>query len=474
MRKRRNRRLHKAAAYLLTAALVLSIGSGTSVLAGAEENDVGQTGTGNPIQTEQQTETPGTQQETGQAPQSSTWVNQTNQTKDSPDETKISEAVKNVQLLMEALPSVEDVQGMDDTGRQAAYQQTQEANGACEGLSAEERAQVEQTKVEALFDYFNRLTTTTGTSSDVPPGSVAEVNGQYVAEVNGQYYTDFLEALKDTQNSGGFQDDSGAQYCKLLKDVTVDGNVGEEIGPSYYIDLNGWTLTCKTLYLPGEAKNSWLKGRGTVSGNIKITNGGFRVSGGIVVNGDISQNGITKLRVYGSGTFRVNGNIDDFAEGSSIDSGVTIVCTGTCNETDIQDKVVTDSCKVDVTWGSMEFTYTDAKIWNPDSVSYDVDAANGGWKLSTADSNKIQVTNRGYDPVNVTYNYEPINPAVAGAFYKDASGTTRVAAPVTVAEIDGTDTAYLLLSGAPQEGKAGANTRLGSVSVTINSTSGGN
>lgn len=59
MKKRRNRRLRKAAAYFLTVVLVLSIGSGATVLAGAEETDAGQTETGNPIQTEQQTETAG-------------------------------------------------------------------------------------------------------------------------------------------------------------------------------------------------------------------------------------------------------------------------------------------------------------------------------------------------------------------------------------------------------------------------------
>ena len=121
----------------------------------------------------------------------------------------------------------------------------------------------------------------------------------------------------------------------------------------------------------------------------------------------------------------------------------------------------------------MFVTYTEAKTWNPETVSYDVDTANSGWKPATADSNKIQVTNKGYDPVNVTYGYTPTDTAVTGAFYKDASGTTQIAAPVTVAEIGGTDTAYLLLSGSPTD-KSDGKAILGSVKVTINSTAGGN
>lgn len=58
MRKRRNRRIQRAAAYLLTAALVLSIGSGIPVLAGAEEINMEPTETENLLQTEAESGTP--------------------------------------------------------------------------------------------------------------------------------------------------------------------------------------------------------------------------------------------------------------------------------------------------------------------------------------------------------------------------------------------------------------------------------
>lgn len=174
-------------------------------------------------------------------------------------------------------------------------------------------------------------------------GSIANMavlsteTSQYVAEVDGTLYTDFMEALAATCNTSDPMTSVGAKYCKLLKDVTVNGDVGSvgrDCKNSYYIDLNGKTLTCGTLYLGG-MRVSFLKGSGTVEGNIRIANGIFQLSGDIIVKGNILQESVTLLEVYGSGVFRVNGNIADFSQRSNIENGVTIVCTGTCSEPDL-------------------------------------------------------------------------------------------------------------------------------------------
>lgn len=154
---------------------------------------------------------------------------------------------------------------------------------------------------------------------------------QYVAEVDGTLYTDFMEALEATCNTGS---EGSAKYCKLLKDVNVNGEVGRDSVNGYYIDLNGKTLACSTLYLGGYT-TSFLKGSGTVEGNIEIQQGIFQLSGDIIVNGDIYEGGVTRLYVSGSGVFRVSGNIANFGLPSSISNGVTIVCTGTCYENDL-------------------------------------------------------------------------------------------------------------------------------------------
>ena len=97
----------------------------------------------------------------------------------------LSEEAQKVQALIDVLPSMEQVQNMNEADRQAVYMQTQEVNDAYEALSAEEQAQVDKAKIETLFAYFNSLTMTTGTTSDVQ-------TDDSVAAVNGVYYTDFL------------------------------------------------------------------------------------------------------------------------------------------------------------------------------------------------------------------------------------------------------------------------------------------
>lgn len=167
-------------------------------------------------------------------------------------------------------------------------------------------------------------------------GSIANMavlsteTSEYVATVGGLYYTDFMEALKATYNNSN-------NWCKLLKNVEVNGNIGEDYGQSaepasWQIDLGGYSLTCGTLNMFG-MRGSKIKGTGTVNANIIVNNACF-VSP-LTINGNIRQDGNTSLWVQGSGVFRVNGDIADFRDGSYIKEGITIVCTGTCSETDL-------------------------------------------------------------------------------------------------------------------------------------------
>ncbi len=60
--------------------------------------------------------------------------------------------------------------------------------------------------------------------------------------------------------------------------------------------------------------------------------------------------------------------------------------------------------KVDVEWGSMEFTYTEpsAGVWNPETHQYDGRVYQGFWSHE-ADSNKITVTNHSNAAVTVNF-----------------------------------------------------------------------
>ena len=121
---------------------------------------------------------------------------------------------------------------------------------------------------------------------------------------------------------------------------------------------------------------------------------------------------------------------------------------------------------VDITWGSMEFTYTDADsgTWNPETHSYDGGAV-ASWSCEDG-ANVITVTNHSNVAVTADLSYEAATgySGITGSFSDSslnlptAVGTTRENAP--------TKTATLTLSGALPSDTA-ANTQIGTVKVTL-------
>lgn len=114
---------------------------------------------------------------------------------------------------------------------------------------------------------------------------------------------------------------------------------------------------------------------------------------------------------------------------------------------------------VTVTWGSMEFTYTDG-TWNPETHEYE----DAGWTVEE-DENKISVTSTSNVAVKVSYSYAqaPGYEALSGSF-------TDGAGPVTFRELAAGDTtpqscaAYLVLKGKPPECNE---SKIGSITVTV-------
>lgn len=72
---------------------------------------------------------------------------------------------------------------------------------------------------------------------------------------------------------------------------------------------------------------------------------------------------------------------------------------------------------VDITWGSMDFTYTDASTgtWNPATHQYDNNSA-AKWSCSEG-ADKISVTNHSNEGITVQLGYEP------GTGYNGISGS---------------------------------------------------
>lgn len=136
-------------------------------------------------------------------------------------------------------------------------------------------------------------------------------------------------------------------------------------------------------------------------------------------------------------------------------SALTVVCAASSasdygtNVTATVADPTTSSIKVDITWSTMEFTYTDGD-WNPATHSYDV----GSW---TTTGGEITAKNNGTIAINAAFAYTPAD---------DISGVTGAFTNDTLSLGVGEDgSTKLSLSGKPSG--VLRNTPIGTVTVTI-------
>lgn len=122
---------------------------------------------------------------------------------------------------------------------------------------------------------------------------------------------------------------------------------------------------------------------------------------------------------------------------------------------------------VDISWGDMTFTYTDASVgeWDGSSHSY-TDETEATWAVSTSGANEITVKNHSNTAIIAALTYTP------GEDYKDVTGSFD-SAKLSLATAVGTEvnaapsaTAALTLSGALDD-SVSEKTQVGSVVVTI-------
>ena len=119
-------------------------------------------------------------------------------------------------------------------------------------------------------------------------------------------------------------------------------------------------------------------------------------------------------------------------------------------------QIYMDIVSVDITWGAMEFAYSDGR-WNAATHTYE----GVGWKPDKTDGNKITVRNSGEVAVSVSYGYTPTKSTVSGGFTDGAAAITELVALPAGEE----KSAWLILNGKPTESMNKA--VLGSVTVTI-------
>lgn len=110
---------------------------------------------------------------------------------------------------------------------------------------------------------------------------------------------------------------------------------------------------------------------------------------------------------------------------------------------------------VDVTWGTMSFTYTDG-TWSPDTHRYE----GGGW--TDDGTGYVTVENTGTAEVTASFTYTTTRKDITGSFVD--SDSIPVTSPIALPANE-TKTVHLVLDGTPTESLA--DTTIGTVTVTI-------
>ena len=86
--------------------------------------------------------------------------------------------------------------------------------------------------------------------------------------------------------------------------------------------------------------------------------------------------------------------------------------------------------KVDITWGSMEFTYAPKKVWDPISHTLTSEHSDKSWSCEEG-ANEITVTNHSSAAVNIDFQYQAIaNSTVNGEITVDGNNTNLSSATV--------------------------------------------
>lgn len=142
--------------------------------------------------------------------------NQSAEQEEQQEDSAAKQAVATVQALIDALPAVDELDGMDDGALDAAYMDTQAAYDAYEALTAEQQAQITGAeRFEDLFNWFNGQIALLDGDVTIYPDDV-NANGDIIP------YTDFSRTgplLTGTETT------LSGQYYVVQGTVTIDGDL---------------------------------------------------------------------------------------------------------------------------------------------------------------------------------------------------------------------------------------------------------
>ena len=182
--------------------------------------------------------------------------NQSAEQEEQQEDSAAKQAVATVQALIDALPAVDELDGMDDGALDAAYMDTQVAYDAYEALTAEQQAQITGAeRFEDLFNWFNGQIALLDGDVTIYPDDV-NANGDIIP------YTDFsrtgpLLTGTETTLSGQYYVVQGT--VTIDRDLTVDGSQdgGLVLCQGAKLTINGALIHTggKQFYIYGQSNN---------------------------------------------------------------------------------------------------------------------------------------------------------------------------------------------------------------------------
>ena len=225
----------------------------------------------------------------------------------------IDSTVSDVQALIDALPTAEELESMTQDEQAAVYEQVQAAYDAYNALTDEQKEQITGAETfDALFGMFNGMTNVLATTNNV---SYLDENGnQQTAES-----ATVVESSTTSWNAGWYVVNSNVTISSR---ITVSGEVN-------LILADGYTLTASQGITVDGSNSLTIYGQTSGTGTLKATtnNAAAGIGGLYAAGGTITINGGTVEATGGGGAAGIGGGLGG-AGGTITINGGTVTATG--------------------------------------------------------------------------------------------------------------------------------------------------
>ena len=255
--------------------------------------------------------------------------NQSAEQEEQQEDSAAKQAVAAVQALIDALPAVDELDGMDDDDAMAVYEAFQAACDAYyDTLTEEQQAQLKNTeKLAALSDWFNAQVAPLENSGDIYPDTV-DADGNIVRRTG---WSRSGPIYKGGDGDADFTD--GQSYVVQGSNVTIHGNLTVG-GIGTLILCQGAKLTVEgALICSGSYSIYGQSDGGAYAGRLVVKNS---LDDGAAIRS--SENGAPTLSIYSGELEIYSGNSDKLVDGVNL-SSTNHIHQGTLDGTAVSPEV---------------------------------------------------------------------------------------------------------------------------------------